>query len=325
MRRSTKYKISIIALSVLFLAVAVFSAYLFVQIRDRDNTINAISSKMDLWSSELDSKRDENESLQQRALEDAVIKESLSNDLAEKDSKYAEEISSLKGRVDTLDSLLEANGIEVPESGKTVYLTFDDGPSSNTPKILKILDQYNVKATFFVINGGSNNKYMKDIVAKGHTIALHSYTHNYGKIYTSKDAYFADLQKIHDLVQEQTGVDSKIIRFPGGSSNTVSRKYCKGIMTDLTKEVTNNGLVYFDWNVTNGDATGEKTNVEKQLNYVSQYPKKSKTIIVLMHDTDAKDMTVESLPKIIEYYQSQGMNFGVIKQNTPAIHQNVNN
>ena len=325
MRRSTKYKISIIVLSVLFLAVAVFSAYLFVQIRDRDKTINAISGKMDLWSSELDSKREENESLYQRALEDAVIKESLSNDLAERDSKYAEEISSLKGRVDTLDSLLEANGIEVPESGKTVYLTFDDGPSSNTPKILKILDRYNVKATFFVINGGSNNKYMKDIVEKGHTIALHSYTHNYSKIYTSKEAYFNDLNKIHDLVQEQTGVDSKIIRFPGGSSNTVSKKYCKGIMTELTKEVTNNGLVYFDWNVTNGDATGEKTNVEKQLNYVSQYPKKSKTIIVLMHDTDAKDMTVESLPSIIEYYQSQGMNFGVIKQNTPAIHQNVNN
>ncbi len=325
MRRSTKYKISIIVLSVLFLAVAVFSAYLFVQIRDRDKTINAISGKMDLWSSELDSKREENESLYQRALEDAVIKESFSNDLAERDSKYAEEISSLKGRVDTLDSLLEANGIEVPESGKTVYLTFDDGPSSNTPKILKILDQYNVKATFFVINGGSNNKYMKDIVEKGHTIALHSYTHNYSKIYTSKEAYFNDLNKIHDLVQEQTGVDSKIIRFPGGSSNTVSKKYCKGIMTELTKEVTNNGLVYFDWNVTNGDATGEKTNVEKQLNYVSQYPKKSKTIIVLMHDTDAKDMTVESLPSIIEYYQSQGMNFGVIRQNTPAIHQNVNN
>ncbi|MCR4594680.1 MAG: polysaccharide deacetylase [Clostridiales bacterium] len=324
MRRSTKYKISIIVLSLLFLAVAVLSAYLFVQLRNKDKNIKAISGKVDLLSSENDSRRAENESLQ-HLLDDNALRESFSKELSEKESEYEEEISSLNAEEEKLEGLLKENGIEIPNSFKTVYLTFDDGPSSNTPEILRILDEYNVKATFFVMNKGSNNKYMKDIVDKGHTIALHTYTHDYATVYASKDAYFDDLQKIHDLVQEETGVDSKIIRFPGGSSNTVSKNYCEGIMTDLTKEVTDKGYVYFDWNVINGDATGKKTSVEIQLDYISSYPKDSKTLVVLMHDSSKKNVTVEALPQIIEYYQSLGMNFGVISEKTPAIHQKVNN
>ena len=124
-----------------------------------------------------------------------------------------------------------------PESGgKTIYLTFDDGPSPNTPRIISILNSYGIKATFFVKNT-SYNGYMKDIVDSGNAIALHSYTHDYKRIYSSDEAFYQDLQDISDLVYLQTGVRSNIMRFPGGGSNTVSKKYSPGIMTRLTQGV----------------------------------------------------------------------------------------
>ena len=135
---------------------------------------------------------------------------------------------------------------------KTCYLTFDDGPSDNTLKILDILDKYKVKATFFVMGTGKLS-YVKKIHDAGHTVALHTYSHDYSKIYRSQKAYFEDLEKIGAAVKKYTGEDAKVIRFPGGSSNTVSRSYCKGIMTALSKETANRGYVYFDWNVDSTD------------------------------------------------------------------------
>lgn len=198
---------------------------------------------------------------------------------------------------------------------RTVYLTFDDGPTRNTGKILDILDEYGVKATFFVMNSGSYNYYMKEIVDRGHQIALHTYTHQY-TIYQSVDTYYDDLNKISELVKKETGVETKLIRFPGGSSNTVSKKYCKGIMTTLTKDVVAKGYYYYDWNCTNNDAGGANT-VEEQLKYAKRYPKGAKEIVVLMHD---KSTTANALPSIIEYYQSQGMKFGVITPEVTGAH-----
>ncbi len=109
-------------------------------------------------------------------------------------------------------------------SAKTIYLTFDDGPSARTPEVLQILADNGVKATFFVKNGGKYNHYMQDIVAQGHTIALHTYSHDYASIYSSDEAYLSDLQQISDLVYNETGVRTNIMRFPGGASNTKSRK-----------------------------------------------------------------------------------------------------
>ena len=113
-----------------------------------------------------------------------------------------------------------------------------------------------VKATFFVKNGGKYNHYMQDIVAQGHTIALHTYTHSYSGIYASDEAYLNDLQQISDLVYSETGVRTKIMRFPGGSSNTVSKKYNQGVMTRMTQKVTEMGYLYYDWNLSSGDAAG---------------------------------------------------------------------
>lgn len=209
----------------------------------------------------------------------------------------------------------------IPSKGKTVYLTFDDGPSPYTSQILDILDKYGVKATFFVVNG-KYNSVMKDIVNRGHQIGLHTYTHDYSKVYASDEAYFNDLQSVSDVVKNQTGKETKIIRFPGGSSNTISKKYSKGIMTRLTKSVVEKGYTYFDWNCSNGDADGANT-VQKQLEFCSKFPKSAQNIVVLMHDT--KKTTLEALPKIIEYYKSCEMNFGVLSTTTSVQNHPVYN
>lgn len=210
-------------------------------------------------------------------------------------------------------------------SQKTIYLTFDDGPSPRTPEVLKILKDNGVKATFFVTARSKNSShYMKDIVADGHTIALHTYTHDYAKVYSSESAYFADLQQISDLVYSETGVRTNLIRFPGGSSNTVSRKYNSGIMTRLTQQVVDKGYVYFDWNVTSGDADKGGSSAQTIINNCRKVPN-SNAVIVLMHDSVEKRTTVEALPEVIAYYKAAGCKFAALTESTPPAHQRVAN
>ena len=205
----------------------------------------------------------------------------------------------------------------VDPDAKKVYLTFDDGPSTNTEKILDILKEYNVKATFFVI--GRTDEYSKSmykrIVDEGHTIALHSYTHRYSTIYRSLDDYKEDLQRISDLVYDVTGVRSKFIRFPGGSSNKVSHVS----MRDIIRYVTEEGYVYFDWNVINGDATGKTYTVDELVDNVFNDCGKYDTNIVLMHDAEAKTSTVEALPKILDKLIEDGYLILPIDDNTTPI------
>lgn len=206
-----------------------------------------------------------------------------------------------------------------------IYLTFDDGPSSNsTPKILDILDKKGVKATFFVINHSSSLDYLiKKEYDSGHTVALHSYSHNYGKIYSSKENYYSDLKLISDKVERITGEKSMIIRFPGGSSNTISKRYKVGIMTDLTKEVIDMGYHYFDWNISSGDAGGAKNSDDVYKNVVNNL-RKNKDNIVLMHDfSNSKSVAV--LEDIIDYGLANGYRFDKIDMTTPMIRHGVNN
>ena len=207
---------------------------------------------------------------------------------------------------------------------KIVYLTFDDGPSENTGKILDILKEYNVKATFFVT--GNNQKYdklMKRAHDEGHAIGLHTYSHDYKEVYASEKAYFEDLKKISDLVEKVTGEKSYIIRFPGGSSNTVSAEYTKGLMTLLTKKVQEKGYQYFDWNCDSTDASGNNVPVEQLIKNATSCS--SQHINILMHDTDAKDTTVKALPKIIKYYREKGYTFKAITVDSYPAHHGVNN
>ena len=206
---------------------------------------------------------------------------------------------------------------------KVVYLTFDDGPSKYTPEVLKVLDKYNVKATFFVTGINKNYfSYIKTVSDQGHAIGLHTYSHNYSKIYASTDAYFKDLEKIQNLVEEQTGKKSMIIRFPGGSSNTVSKKYSQGIMSELVDMVEEKGYRYFDWNCENGDGY---SSMAKSTMIKRATSSNANQIMILMHDANGKKATVETLGKIIKYYQDKGYDFRVIDDSTPDFHQHVNN
>ena len=207
---------------------------------------------------------------------------------------------------------------------KVAYLTFDDGPSINTEKLLDVLDDYDVKATFFVIYHKNMAKKYKAIAERGHTLALHSYSHSYSKIYRTEKGYYQDLDKIHDYVEKVTGVDSRIIRFPGGSSNTVSKKYNKTIMSTLKKSVTEKGYVYHDWNIDSSDASGINRDPDLLVARVQAGLKKNKPVVdILMHDTGkSKTTTVEALPRIIEAVQAEGYKIEPLTMDSEPIQHN---
>ena len=203
----------------------------------------------------------------------------------------------------------------------SIYLTFDDGPSYGTTNvILDILKEEGVKATFFVTCGGPD-ELIKRIYNEGHTLALHTCSHDYGIVYRSVDNYFKDLQQVSDRVKRLTGLESKIIRFPGGSSNTVSR-ISPGIMTTLTGMVLDKGYRYYDWNVSSGDAGGA-TNRYQVYNNVVNNLSHGRGNMVLMHDIKA--MTRDALRDIIDYGKKSGFTFKKIEMDTYMIRHSVNN
>ena len=211
---------------------------------------------------------------------------------------------------------------------KYVYITFDDGPSQYTPKVLEVLKKNNVKATFFVIYN-KNQDYYKQIVADGHTLALHSYTHEYSEIYESVDAFFEDLNKISAYIKSITGVDSKIVRFAGGSSNTISRKYSTGVITKIVSELNRRGYVYYDWNAQCMDATTVDITTEKILENITSFTyidgEEKPYIMLLLHNGDNGSITAEALQSIIDYYKGLGYTFEKIDETTPVVHQPVQN
>lgn len=215
----------------------------------------------------------------------------------------------------------EKNVVTNVPSGKTIYLTFDDGPSPYTNELLNVLAEYNVKATFFVIN--KSEEYNKTIVRahnEGHAIGIHSYTHNYNQIYSSMDAYFNDLNLISKKIERLIGESPKIVRFPGGGSNTVSRITPK-IMTKLSQELEARGYKYFDWNVSSGDAGLKNTN--QIINNVINGLGNNSTYIVLQHDTNS--YSVKGVRTIIEYGLSHGYTFRKLDITSPTIHHKINN
>ncbi len=204
-----------------------------------------------------------------------------------------------------------------PEDTLKVYLTFDDGPSQSSDAILDILDDYGVKATFFV-NGRTDEhskSVYKRIVNEGHTIGMHSYTHKYSEIYSSVEAFAADLDKIQNLIYDVTGVDSLYYRFPGGSSNQVSNVD----MTEYIQFLNSQNITYFDWNVASGDATLSAYTANDLVENVMRDVVKYKTSVVLLHDADNKTTTVEALPTLIERLQAQGAVLLPISDDTTLI------
>lgn len=212
------------------------------------------------------------------------------------------ETDDYQGQSEEADSDTEPESRTGTEAGITaahkVYLTFDDGPSIYTDQILDILDDYDVKATFFVVGKETETaaEAMKEIVARGHTLGMHSYSHKYTEVYASMESFEEDFTKIHDLLYDTTGVESTVYRFPGGSSNTISRID----MSDFAEYLDTQGVRFFDWNVSSGDGGRVLLSVDELVENVTSHIEQRETAIILMHDSADKPTTVEALPTIIE-------------------------
>lgn len=212
-------------------------------------------------------------------------------------------------------------------NARTIYLTFDDGPGPYTDQLLDILDQYNVKATFFTTSVRSQySDCIKKEAERGHSVYVHSASHNYAKIYASPDAYWADFDAQNSLIQQETGSRVNVFRFPGGSSNTVSANYSAGIMTTLTQQASARGLIYEDWNVSSGDA-GDTTSTDAVFNNVTSQVSANTAYgipsVVLQHDI--KDFSVNAEERIIQWGLENGYSFRKITPASYIAHHHVNN
>ena len=244
--------------------------------------------------------------------------------------------SETEPSVETQEPLTEETGkpeqptetVDPENHGGTIYLTFDDGPSAEiTPYILDILQAKGIHATFFIVGykpGDVREELVQRIVDEDHSLGLHGESHTYSKIYTSIEALESNFIILQDKIYESTGLRPIIIRFPGGSSNTVSKSYCKGIMTEASTYFTEKGFVYFDWNVDSQDAGNAKTATEVFENVTSGL-QPGRRNIVLMHDSSSKIYTLEALEAIIDYGLENGYEFKVITSETESMSHTIAN
>lgn len=226
----------------------------------------------------------------------------------------------------TASVIRKINVVPIPQPDKVdpgdnvVYLTFDDGPSQYTAQLLDVLDRYNVKATFFVVDTGYEDMIGEEH-RRGHTVAVHTACHRYEKIYASEEDYFADFNEMSDIIHRQTGMRPTMLRFPGGSSNTVSR-FNPGIMSRLAQDVTDLGYQYYDWNVSSGDA-GETTDTDEVAQNVIDGMRNHNVSIVLQHDI--KGFSVAAVEQIIVWGLANGYTFLPLTPSSPTAHHGINN
>lgn len=265
------------------------------KLESTEESLSSAQSENSSYASELEAEREAKKQLEE---ENAGLKTQIEQLKAKKAAEEAAKALALKQQ----QSAPKPTPQYTPNS-RRCYLTFDDGPCDNTLAILDILKRYNVKATFFVVGTGIM-EYLNNIKNEGHAIGLHSATHVYSQIYANDEAYFNDLNTVSAIVEQYCGIKSKLVRFPGGSSNTTS-KGCPGLMTRLSQSVPAAGYSYFDWNVSSGDASG--ASAQKILNNVLEQCRDKRSACVLMHDINPR--TTQALPAIIEGLQSMGYYF----------------
>ena len=206
---------------------------------------------------------------------------------------------------------------------KKVYLTFDDGPGSQTGKILDILKKNHVKATFFVTGkeDASSKKIYQRIVKEGHTLAMHSYSHIQDVIYDSKEAFEKDLKQINRCLYEATGVHTKFYRFPGGSSTQNTSLSIQNFIDVLKK----NHYLYLDWNVISPDINNANATKEQVVTGVMQGVDAYDTVVVLMYDVADKPMTVKALPSIIKQIKAKNYELLPVDESMILIQHNNGN
>ena len=188
-----------------------------------------------------------------------------------------------------------------------MYLTFDDGPSAeNTEKVLDILKERDIHATFFLVgeNVEQNPEIARRIVEEGHTIGIHSNSHNYEEIYADADSFIQDFEEAHQTIYEVTGVDAKLFRFPGGSVNVYNEK----VNEDIIEKMTERGYIYYDWNASLEDAAVDMTPEELVSNGVSTTLGRQK-VVMLAHDVVYNTgVCLEELLDSLPEYEMKALN-----------------
>ena len=213
--------------------------------------------------------------------------------------------------------ILKATGV--------IYLTFDDGPSDITPEVLNVLKENDVKATFFIVDYSEEDKSkVQRIIEEGHTLGLHGMSHDYATIYSSLDAITENFIGLRNKILDDFNYSATYIRFPGGASNTISKNYCEGIMTEATNKVEQEGFTYYDWNVDVDDAGSARTADRIYDNFVAGIAPKRENV-VLMHDGYGHQATADALQKIIDYANDNGYVFSAITEDTIPVQHGVNN
>ena len=234
--------------------------------------------------------------------------------------KQSEQINTQVEELKEEIKKLQTSKQEEMNQQKIAYLTFDDGPSDNTVEILDFLKEHKIPATFFVVGNKNRLDIYKRIVDEGHTLGNHTYGHDYNEIYKSPEAFFKDVEKLNDLLEEATGERSSILRFPGGSNNTVSRHAGgNGIMEIMCKEAKDKGYNFFDWNVDSLDASKSKQSMDVIVKSVVGGAQYTDQAVILMHDAPAKTTTVDALPHIVEGLKKQGFIFKGLDMDTPEV------
>jgi peptidoglycan/xylan/chitin deacetylase (PgdA/CDA1 family) len=249
--------------------------------------------------------------------------ETESSLLLQKISKLNSDNAKLKVQNEDLKGAIKKNETLYSEklaNAKIAYLTFDDGPSSNTLEILKVLKQYDIKATFFVNGHPDLVNLYKQISDDGHVLANHTYSHDYKSIYSSSANFKKDVKKLDAYLTEITCKEPNyILRYPGGSNNHISRGYGgMEVMNSVIKDMNKEGYLYFDWNVDSTDASVFRQTKENIVQAVLTQSKDVKHAVILMHDLNPKTTTVQALPEIIEGLKSQGFAFDALSKNTTA-------
>lgn len=212
-------------------------------------------------------------------------------------------------------SMISVKAMEGDEDKKIAYLTFDDGPSENTPKILDILKEEGIHATFFIINpiNEEDIKYTKRAFEEGNAIGNHTYDHEFDYIYASKEKFWKSVDKDQELIKSITGKESTLFRFPGGSKNSVAAKMRgKGFVKERIKELEARGITYFNWNVDSGDGITNRASTASIYRTVMKQCKGKNRPIILMHDAKPKKTTIQALPMIIKSLKEQGYSFDTL-------------
>ena len=338
--RTTLLPLLIAALIALAVLTAICGWLLFRQrtLLDREDGLEqeTVRLEQELVDRRLDCERQQEELEDQRArLEDQRAR------LEDQRVRLEQQQAQLEQAQDTIDQLSHTKPAlpdgEVPEyatlypnfyaprwtgetvtGGRVCFLTFDDGPSANTDRILETLDRYGVKATFFVVGktGAADQERMRKIVAAGHTIGMHSWSHNYYQVYGSVEGFLEEFNQLYEWIYQVTGVYPTVFRFPGGSING----YNRGVYQEIIAEMTRRGFVYYDWNASAGDATSTPRDASAiAADCLKGIGKK--LAVVLAHDSAARTTTADALPAVIEGYRAAGYTFSALHPGvTPVIY-----